>query len=279
MLESFSVWGVDVSKPTTPKVTSRLKTGLLVGAPSDNGKTVGGSAPNFLVVHGDSLYVSNGNNDVIERIDRTHDAIATRRQIVPSLLVERVRGVSPAGMAVSPDGKRLYVAELGINAIGVLNASTFRICGHIRTTWYPYRVAVSPDGRSLACICFRGFGNGPNAGKAVPPSPYLGMKGALSVLAVPTDADLATMTRTVLENNGIVDRQADLPAMSSLVIRTFSEKPPGRSNTLCSSPRKTTLTTRYLTASPAPITTPTCSAGGCTRRSRPTVSRRSRMSA
>lgn len=42
--ESFSVWGVDVSNPLSPKVVSRLKTGLLVGAPSDNGKTVGGSA-------------------------------------------------------------------------------------------------------------------------------------------------------------------------------------------------------------------------------------------
>src|ERR1043166_7450009 len=39
--ESFSVWGIDVSNPRTPKVISRLKTGLLVGAPSDNGKTVG----------------------------------------------------------------------------------------------------------------------------------------------------------------------------------------------------------------------------------------------
>ena len=51
MPESFSVWGVDVSNSQTPKVISRLKTGLLVGAPSDNGKTVGGSAPNFLASH------------------------------------------------------------------------------------------------------------------------------------------------------------------------------------------------------------------------------------
>ena len=36
--------------------------------------------------------------------------------------------------------------------------------GHIPTAWYPYRVAVSPDGRHLATICFKGFGNGPNGG-------------------------------------------------------------------------------------------------------------------
>ena len=59
--ESFSVWGVDVSNPHAPKVISRLKTGLLVGAPADNGKTVGGCATNFLAAHGDALFVSNGN--------------------------------------------------------------------------------------------------------------------------------------------------------------------------------------------------------------------------
>ena len=28
-------------------------------------------------------------------------------------------------------------------------------------------VVISPDGGQLACICFRGFGNGPNAGKEI----------------------------------------------------------------------------------------------------------------
>jgi YVTN family beta-propeller protein len=209
-----------VSKPAAPKVVSRVKTGLLIGAPSDNGKTIGGSAPNFLAVRGDSLFVSNGNNDMIERIDLTRGAIVKRQRIVPSRLVERLRGVSPTGMVVSPDGARLYVAELGINAIAVLDAQTLQVIEHIPTAWYPYRVALSPDGRSLACICFRGFGNGPNAGQEIPKSDYLGMRGVLSVLKAPTDAELMPMTLDVLANNGIVDRQADLPTMSSPVIPT-----------------------------------------------------------
>ncbi len=218
--ESFSVWGVDVSQPASPKVISRLKTGLLVGAPSDNGKTVGGSAPNFLATHGNALFVSNGNNDMIERVDLTKNQIVAKQRIVPSPLVAKVRGVSPSGMAVSPDGKRLYVAELGINAIAVLDAQTLGILGHIPTAWYPYRVALSPDGKQLVCICFRGFGNGPNAGKNIPRSDFLGMRGVVSVLAVPADAELKTMTATVLENNGIVDRRADREKMSSPLIPT-----------------------------------------------------------
>ncbi len=219
--ESFSVWTVEVSNPAAPKVVQRVKTGLLVGAPSDNGKTVGGSAPNFLVTHGKSLFVANGNNDLIERIDLSSATIAVAQRISPSPLVSKLRGVGTSGMAVSPDGSRLYVAEMGINAIGVLDARTLQVLGHIPTAWYPYRVAVSPDGRHLACICFRGFGNGPNAGSQRPDSPFLGMRGVVSILDTPTDESLWTMTRQVLENNGMVDQSADREKMASPVIPTI----------------------------------------------------------
>src|SRR2546425_9836881 len=118
----------------------------------------------------------------------------TRSSDLPPPLVARVRGVSPAGMIASPDGKRLYVAELGINAIGVLDAQTLAVLGHIPAAWYPYRVALSPDGRQLVCICFRGFGNGPNAGQDIPKSDFLGMRGVVSILDVPSDAELRKMT-------------------------------------------------------------------------------------
>ena len=50
--ESFSVWGIDASDAANPKVICRIKTGLLIGAPSDRGNAVGGSAPNFLAASG-----------------------------------------------------------------------------------------------------------------------------------------------------------------------------------------------------------------------------------
>jgi YVTN family beta-propeller protein len=222
--ESFSVWGVDVANVQSPKVLSRLKTGLLVGALSDNGKTVGGSAPNFLAAQGDSLFVSNGNNDMIQRIDLEKNRIVAKRRLVPSPLVARVRGVNPSGMVLSPDGKRLYVAELGINAIAVLDAKTLAVFGHIPTAWYPYRVAISPDGHQLVCACFRGFGNGPNAGQEIPKSDFLGMRGVVSILDVPSDRELKTMTADVLAFNGMVDRSADREKMSAPAIPTVPGK-------------------------------------------------------
>jgi len=216
--QSFSVTGVDVSNPQAPKVVSHWKTGLLIGAPSDNGATVGGSAPNYVAVSGGSLFVSNGNNDLIQRINLSNGEILARQRIVPSPLVAGLRGVGPSGMVVSPDGARLYVAESGINAIAVLDAHTLRVVGHIPTAWYPYRVAISPDGKYLACISFKGFGNGPNAGKEIPKSDFLGMKGVISIFAAPSDDDLKQMTERVLEYNGIVDRHGDRAAMSSPII-------------------------------------------------------------
>jgi len=218
--EAFSVYGVEVSDPARPRVARRFKTGLLVFAPSDQGPTVGGSGPNFLIARDDALFVSNGNNDTIERVDPLTGRMVWRTKLSPSPLVARLRGVGPSGMALSPDGARLYVAESGINALAVLESASGRVLGHVPTAWYPYRVTVSRDGRRLAVICFRGFGNGPKGGKEVPKSPYLGMQGSLSVLEVPADGDLPRHTRDVLAYNGIVDASADRAALASPLVPT-----------------------------------------------------------
>jgi len=223
--QSFSVTGVDVSQPQTPKVLTHWKTGLLTGAPSDNGSTVGGSAPNFLAVSGDSLYVSNGNNDLIERLDLATGKLLAKQRITPSPLVARLRGVGPSGMVLSPDGSKLYLAESGINAIGVLDAHTLAVLGHIPTAWYPYRLAISPDGRRLACINFKGFGNGPKGGQQVPQSEFLGLKGVLSILDSPDSPALDQLTTRVLAYNGMVDRAADRATMSSPILPALVGRP------------------------------------------------------
>lgn len=218
--ESFSVWGIDVSRPDLPRVVARVKTGLLLGAPSDRDKTVGGSAPNFLAAYGGALYVSNGNNDSIERLDLRRHTLGARVRLRPSPLVAQLRGVGPSGMALTKDGSRLYVAESGINAIAVLDTAAMKVLGRLPTAWYPYRIALSPDEKRLLCICFKGFGNGPKGVTPPPTSPYLGMGGVLSVLPVPPDRELARHSATVLECNGMVDRRADRARLSSPLIPT-----------------------------------------------------------
>ncbi len=217
--DSFSVWGVETKDQLHPKIVSRTKTGLLVGAPSDNGKTVGGSAPNFVAVHGGSLYVSNGNNDTIQRINIATGKITMNTRIIPSPLVAKLRGVGPSGMTISPAGDRLYVAESGLNAIGVIDTTTGKVLGQIPTAWYPYRVALTRDGKHLGVINFRGFGSGPNGGKNRPNSVFAGMQGVFTVMDTPTSATaLNQMTKNALEYAGIVDKRADKAKLGSPVI-------------------------------------------------------------
>jgi YVTN family beta-propeller protein len=52
----------------------------------------------------------------------------------------------PAGSALSPDGKFLYVACNGDNSVAVINTATSRVVKQISVGYFPYSVSVSTDG-------------------------------------------------------------------------------------------------------------------------------------
>lgn len=208
--EACSVWGVDVSDPASPRVVAKIKTGLPIG------QAIGGSSPAGLAVSADTLYVSNATNDTVEAYDlRTHRR-KWRTLITPAPFLKHLRGVMPFGLALSPDGKRLYVAESGINAVGVLDARKGKVLGHIPVCWYPSRVCVSPDGKRLYVANAKGFGAGPNGGVNFTPGPEgrnIGrlMKGTVSLMNVPADGDLPALTQKVVLNSGFVPVKVTRP--------------------------------------------------------------------
>lgn len=215
--EAFSVYGFDVSNPTAPRLTTVTKTGTQIGSKSPFGAIVGGSGPSYVLAVGGSVYVSNSNDDTIDEIDAKTGKSVGRISLEPSPLVRGFRGVQPTGIALSPDKKRLYVAESGLNSIAVIDRAQRRVVGLIPTAWYPYRVVLTPDGKSLATICFKGFGNGPTGGANLPKDEFAHMRGSFHAIPVPSDAELPVMTKTVLENNGIVDATKDYEKMKSPV--------------------------------------------------------------
>ena len=163
--ESSSVYVIDVSTPQSPAAREIVKTGPRVGQ-RDNGIAVySGSHPNSVVVSSEAIFVANGNNDSISVLDpRSYEE---RDRIDLTLLRGRdrvLKGVQPVGLALSPDESYLYVAEAGINAIGVirLNGRHGHLIGHIPTGWWPSAVRVSADGKSLYVANARGRGAGPN---------------------------------------------------------------------------------------------------------------------
>lgn len=202
--ESFSVWTIALGDE--PKVTSKVKTGILVGEMVEGIPAVGGSSPNSLVATDDYVFVSNGNNDCISVVDVKSDTLLQQIFLTPDKRLGHMRGVIPFGLALSPDQKSLYVAEAGINAVGVIDIPTLKVKGHIPTGWFPSKLKVSPNGKKLVVANAKGYGSGPNGGAGIklgPEGSNIGklMKGSVSVMDIPTETELEELTNEVIANN------------------------------------------------------------------------------
>ena len=204
--ESFSVWSFSVKSPEKPEVQAKIKTGALVGELVEGIPAVGGASPNSLAVTDRYVFVSNGTNDNISVIDMKHDTIASQISLRLDESVKQFRGVIPFGLVVSPDQKRLFVAESGVNAIGVIDVPTLKIIGHIPSGWFPSKLEITPDGKTLVVSNAKGFGSGANGGKTFregKEGSYIGnlMKGSVSVMDIPDEKQLNKLTKQVIGNN------------------------------------------------------------------------------
>jgi YVTN family beta-propeller protein len=163
-----------------------------------------------LAPSGDRLYVTNANSDTISVVDTSTDTVNSTLQVgVLGPGRKPILGSSPNAVAVSPDGRTLYVANAAQNAVAVVDArasSQKAVQGFIPTGWYP--TAVSLDASRLNLYIASGYGFG-----SIAPTPptragrsYQDRQGVVSVLPVPDKRELARLTDQVETNN------ASLPA-------------------------------------------------------------------
>ena len=206
--EAFSVWVYSVleQKKGIPQFQSAIKTGFLVGLMIEDFPAVGGSSPNSLVATNQYVMVSNGNNDCVSVIDYHKKEVVKNIFLNPEPRLKNLRGLIPFGLALSPNQQRLYVAEAGINAVGVVDIPTLEVIGHIPTGWFPSKLKVSNDGQKLIVANAKGYGSGPNGGKNFKinkEGSYIGslMKGTVSVMDIPSGEALKAETKAVIDNN------------------------------------------------------------------------------
>ncbi|HMA41319.1 MAG TPA: SMP-30/gluconolactonase/LRE family protein, partial [Gemmatimonadales bacterium] len=96
---------------------------------------------------GRSLYASGGNTDVVYRYRWTDDSASLADSIVLAPRAPRADGTHyPAGIALSADGRSLYVAEDLADSLAVVDLASGAVVQRLATGRYPYGVAVGADG-------------------------------------------------------------------------------------------------------------------------------------
>jgi YVTN family beta-propeller protein len=152
---------------------------------------------------GKYVVAANTGDDTLSVIDTRTDRIVEKiwaRQTPADLF-----GAQPNALAFSPDGKGLYVCNGTQNAVAVVrfepgqNAS--QVVGLIPVGWFPGAIQFDP-GRKILCVAnIKGIG----AAKVFRPGekPKLNTKdfyGTVSLVRVPGERQLATLSRTALRN-------------------------------------------------------------------------------
>ena len=144
--EAMSVYIIDLR---TNQVTNKLKTGMLVGQLVEDAEVIGGASPNSIAIHEDYAYVTNATNDNIAVIDYKKGIILKHIPIRIDARIDKYRGAIPFGIDISKDGKYIWVALLGMNAVTKVNTATGNTEGLIPAGWGPTRVKLSADNNQI----------------------------------------------------------------------------------------------------------------------------------
>ncbi|HET7296165.1 MAG TPA: beta-propeller fold lactonase family protein, partial [Gemmatimonadales bacterium] len=153
-----------------------------------------GPHPSALALSRAELFVALAGANGVARVDFATARV--REQLTVALAPHAPAGSDPNALGLSPDGRTLYVAMAGNNAVAVVRVGTreMRVAGLIPVGWYPTAVATSADGRTLYVANGKGNGSGPNADGR-----YIGdvITGSLSIVRLPDSATLRRYTEQV----------------------------------------------------------------------------------
>ncbi len=172
------------------------------------------------------LYVALANRDAVAAMRVGGDELKLQSLYDTRLPGQSYFGAMPDAVAVSRDGKRLFAANTGSDAVAVFDLSArqaagqdIRAVGWVATEWYPTAMAV--EGNTLYVATAKGQGTGPN-NMPQPPVPGYAGSGSSTYIATLLHGSIAAidlaeieakreqMTRTVIETNMMKAAQAKI---------------------------------------------------------------------
>lgn len=104
------------------------------------------------------LFVANAGSDTISVVDTSTNQVLSTILLRPTNVIN-LPGVTPTGMALSPDENTLYASLGDFNAVAVIDTATSQLRGYLPVGWYPTAVAASPDNSCL--LVTNGWGTSP----------------------------------------------------------------------------------------------------------------------
>ncbi len=165
------------------------------------------------------LYVALANRDSVAQIDLRKHGMRVSAMYDTHLPGQQYFGAIPSALALGPDGKDLYVANSGSDAVAVFHlakASSGRTpihaSGFIPTEWFPTAITVL-EGKLLIATA-KGKGTGPNVAPQRPAvhTPSADKRGRRA------HTYIATLLYGSLASIDLADAQANLPALSNAVV-------------------------------------------------------------
>jgi YVTN family beta-propeller protein len=196
LIGAGEVVAVDVTDPAQPKVVERFEVE---------------PHPNDLVITADDrLFVSCGNTNHVVAFDLKTKAKMEAINVAPS--PKAPVGSTPNSLALSPDGRELYVADADNNSVAVVSIADrgqSKVSGFVPTGWYPTVVTSTPDGKRILIGSGKGLGTGPNhVSRPISKEAAGGflhhgnnLTGLLSFVDTPNPSKLSEYTKQVIENS------------------------------------------------------------------------------
>jgi YVTN family beta-propeller protein len=178
---------------------------------------------------GRTLYVALANRDAVAAVNVAAGQLSVKGYFDTRLPAQSYFGAEPVALAVNADGSRLYVANMGSDAVAVIDTKKLTAkavkeglvepIGFVPTEWMPMSMAFIPSssGGKLYLATDKGKGTGPNNFpqrvtetsknfSSTRPSTYIAtlLYGSLATLdAVEMEKNLPQLTSVVIASNRI----------------------------------------------------------------------------
>ncbi len=173
---------------------------------------------------GHSLYASGGNQDVVYRYTWAGDTATLRDSLVLEMHAARAAGTRyPAGLALSPNGRWLYVAENLGDSLAVLDVTTGAVQERVPVGRYPYAVAVAPNGKH---VFVSAWGEAFVAAFTVGADGALQPAGHIAAGRHPSALLIDAAGQRLYAASASTDRVTVIDVATHTVITTLSDAPP-----------------------------------------------------